>query len=685
MSLSPWAVLDDGVIHWSLSHAPSTFSPNAIAGCQLWLDAADSTTIELSNSVYVARWIDKSAVNTHHATPDTRVSSPLSPPTYTPSNVVFNGSACLNTPLLSSSARTATYFIVFTQPPVSATQCLFATRGSTATLSIETSSNCAVLTTDWTTTLTNSTPFLPSLRCLVSVCLSPETVSCRMNGGSPRTGSSLSLTGTPFPYELGAGNTDNRLPFTGTLHELVAYNTVLSDTDRQAVEAYLLQKWDIGTSYISDGLVYHADAGNPASYSTTTPSVWRNLIPGMGLDIALCNSPVWSPANGGNIQFCITGTGGGQYGETLNGFGMLSNFSLEALHYYIDKTGTNPELIVQCYPGSTYSVGFQLGQQYGLADSSSNLRVGFYNYDCFAKFTTSHFSSTYPLPSGNWYHIVATYDMQNFKLYVNNTLQVTTAETATPFNNTSGFRIMRNADTTWAGYWGGYLGAVRIYNRALSAAEVTCNYNGFLPRLATPSAVTPDGRWSFLPTNYTAGSGTVSNIGANSNLGAATVGATSYTSASPSYITMGKALANIYVRTPSQANIQSIILIVRVTNGAHSSYLLDSRQPPDGIGSRFVWSASGGNQWITGTYYKDGVPTTTAGSIPIDLSDNTWHHLCFTFPSISSPVTFFNRYTTNLAESIGCDCAEIMTFTQVLTQQQVLLNRASFAGKGFGW
>jgi len=63
----------------------SDFSPRSISGCRLWLDAADATTITLSNGT-VAQWTDKSG-NSNNATQPTVGSQP----TYSNSFVFLNG------------------------------------------------------------------------------------------------------------------------------------------------------------------------------------------------------------------------------------------------------------------------------------------------------------------------------------------------------------------------------------------------------------------------------------------------------------------------------------------------------------------------------------------------------------------------------------------------------------------
>jgi hypothetical protein len=204
------------------------------------------------------------------------------------------------------------------------------------------------------------------------------------------------------------------------------------------------------------------------------------------------------------------------------------------------------------------------------------------------------------------------------------------------------------------------------------------NYNSNLVSGTVPNlSLIPPVRYSFLSTNYS-GSGNVNNIGSNSAIGSATVSLQSYTSANPGYMTSANQVSH-YVQAPSQTGIQTIIMIVRVTNAGGNTYLLDAR---DGLANGWMWSGATGPDWTGQTYYRDTVLTTVPTNVPGSLQDSTWHHVCFIRPAFTDNVTYLARISQN--ESVGADCAEIMSFTQALTQQQVKDNFNFFAPR-FGW
>jgi hypothetical protein len=86
------------------------------------------------------------------------------------------------------------------------------------------------------------------------------------------------------------------------------------------------------------------------------------------------------------------------------------------------------------------------------------------------------YSTTTPT-TGTWYHVVGTYDGTNIKMYVNGKLEDSRATTVTPGTQTSSFVIGKNAMASNR-YLDGKIDDVRIYNYALSLAQIQKIYNG---------------------------------------------------------------------------------------------------------------------------------------------------------------------------------------------------------------
>ena len=211
-------------------------------------------------------------------------------------------------------------------------------------------------------------------------------------------------------------------------------------------------------SIVTTGLVLSLDAGNPASYpgSGTT---WTDTV--SSIAFTLNNGPAYSSNNGGYLEFVPAGD---QWAASVTSLSNLSTWTVEAWHYWTGVTsGSNPCLVTETYVGGdiNYTLGYPSG--------SPNFQAGFWN----GGWQTT--PSGYTLPSDAWCQIVGTYDGSTIKLYVNDVLINQTAYTFTPTTSGAGIRLMNRWDS--ADYWGGRLSIVRIYDAALTAEQVTQNYN----------------------------------------------------------------------------------------------------------------------------------------------------------------------------------------------------------------
>jgi PKD repeat protein len=116
------------------------------------------------------------------------------------------------------------------------------------------------------------------------------------------------------------------------------------------------------------------------------------------------------------------------------------------------------------------------GAVYNLyAHETSDLPVSSFNNG-----TYRVISGLSPLPVNQWSHLVATYDGQYQRLYVNGTQVAQRAQTGVI---QQGGILRIGGNSIWGEYFKGYIDEVRVYNRALTATEVKNN-------LATPTSAT---------------------------------------------------------------------------------------------------------------------------------------------------------------------------------------------------
>jgi len=81
--------------------------------------------------------------------------------------------------------------------------------------------------------------------------------------------------------------------------------------------------------------------------------------------------------------------------------------------------------------------------------------------------------NTAALPVGVWTHLAATYDKSTLRLYVNGTQVASTAVSGTLVNSTRALKIGGN--TIWGEYFAGLIDEVRVYERALTPAEIAAD------------------------------------------------------------------------------------------------------------------------------------------------------------------------------------------------------------------
>lgn len=98
------------------------------------------------------------------------------------------------------------------------------------------------------------------------------------------------------------------------------------------------------------------------------------------------------------------------------------------------------------------------------------------SYITLAGLTTDPLLTNPVLTTSSWYHLVATYDKQNVKFYINGVLDtVRSVSTSTP-SNTNPVRIGANSilSNNW---FDGKLDDIKIYDKALTQSEVDNLYN----------------------------------------------------------------------------------------------------------------------------------------------------------------------------------------------------------------
>ena len=240
-------------------------SPLAVPNCQLWLDAADSTTITLSGS-NVSQWNDKSG-NARHFLQGTAGNRPSFGTYLSYPSILFTGTASQflsNNYIQTGNGGRHTYLVfadVSTTANIYGNPVMFfmadgnasqggdwraAFDGANQYLSIDVSAGAKTMRTS---------PNVTSMRTQRTLGLWGMATGAKVsnsyvygNGTQFTTqvlafsqDPNINITNSP-PTRIGGGQTGYA---TFVLYELLYYNTELSTSERQKVEGYLAWKWGL--------------------------------------------------------------------------------------------------------------------------------------------------------------------------------------------------------------------------------------------------------------------------------------------------------------------------------------------------------------------------------------------------------------------------------------------------------
>lgn len=210
-------------------------------------------------------------------------------------------------------------------------------------------------------------------------------------------------------------------------------------------------------SIVMNGLVLCLDAGNTKSYpgSGTT---WTDLS-GNGITGTLTNGPTYSSANGGSIVF----DGVNDYIE-LNTNNIIS--------------ATNPFTFEAFYKVTNTSVNAELFGNYGTGYTSNTIWISG-RYGVYINMPVPYFQG-YPLGAGTYHMAFTRTSSGDCILYKNGVVDGTATSTAS-ISSSQNFRI--GSDVNGIGeVFGGNLYSLKVYNRVLSAAEISQNFNALRGR-----------------------------------------------------------------------------------------------------------------------------------------------------------------------------------------------------------
>jgi len=209
------------------------------------------------------------------------------------------------------------------------------------------------------------------------------------------------------------------------------------------------------TNVAQSGLVLWLDAGQQNSYSGSG-ATWKDISP-TNLSAALTNTTFSSTNGGGSFYFngsasasIPNSTALDSQSITCEVWGRAGN--VQQIGFWMEKGTVNSQYSLFLYSNTIY------WRIWGVAD------------------VTVTASSV--LNNNQWFHVVGTTTSGAQRLYVNSTQRASAAGTSAIPTSTAGFSVGNANGANPSGYpYTGDIAVVRVYNRALSAAEVLGNYN----------------------------------------------------------------------------------------------------------------------------------------------------------------------------------------------------------------
>jgi len=246
---------------------------------------------------------------------------------------------------------------------------------------------------------------------------------------------------------------------------VLIYSRALSATE--IAQNYEAQKSKFANTIVQSGLVLNLDAGNNYSYAGAG-TTWYD-VSGNSFNATLINSPTYTSDNGGVLNWASANS---QYATVpMSSTLRVANITQEAWVYL---SGTADQVFIGSQYGTSSNNSFAIWVQSGAFAFGVNTGGNFY------------YSTISTVSTGVWYNLTHTYNGTTQLFYINGVLAATynSAASGNISYDTSNTLLAIGADFNGTGYnvgpgvyTNGKMPVVRIYNIALSAAQVLQNYN----------------------------------------------------------------------------------------------------------------------------------------------------------------------------------------------------------------
>jgi len=459
-------------------------TPLSISGCQLWLDASDTSKIAPSAGGTLTSWTDKSGTG--------KTVTVASAPSYSLTSfnglpsVTFASGNSLTIPITAPGTNDIAMFAVWKLTDGTASRDVLSIGspgGSETAIGWNSSAANYLMYRYGGAQSTAPTSYSSNITIIQSGTQVSGYRTVYINGTSPSTNGTETYNQTNTSIYIGGGGNAYVLPLIGQVAEIIYYQATLSTTQRQSVENYLMGKWGIKPSLPAIHPFYSIPSFS-RPFQPIDVSGCALWLDGADLSTITGSSPVtaWKDkANG----YSFTGTGAVNSTNSLLGSNCLqfnyasyltfNNGTSQIIRqpytvFAVANAGAAPATWMRVFNGLS-NTGYDLLVFLGTSNGYAVLNSG--------DGVTNAWNNNNPIISPNvlglntWLMTAGVVSNTTIQPYTNgsvSTLQsgTLTAGSLTGLNIGGGYGTLTNAS---AQGWNGYIGEIIFYNGVLNNTQ----------------------------------------------------------------------------------------------------------------------------------------------------------------------------------------------------------------------
>ena len=477
-------------LHPYKSTAPSTaaisnVNPTITANCIMWLDGADTSTLLLSGS-NVLQWNDKSGNNNNASQSNATYQFTWNSNVQNSKGALYTGTGVgyMTVPNIAVPVTNTIFIVAYTTVASPSSGCAISSASDIQMRLNATTASSWINLGNSSSWYTASSIYGVGSMTIISWTENSTSAVIYGNGnkGGSNTGSFVGYTG----IVLGSNNfvtqaASTSQPWLGYIAEVLVYNRVIPNAQRQYIEGYLANKWGLKSGLPANHPYYSATLPpNGIALNNINTNVLQNCL--LWLDAADTNTLILSGANllqwndksgnNNNATKFDTGTGQPTYGAT--NFNNLPGIQMNTGQgFYAPMTSgitTNGISVFAVFikngANNTYETIFNR--------TSSNIAAPIDLYQTTRLYgtgagTNASFASSFNIQtatSATLFNIVVS--NTNWSEWVNGTLSSSNTTTAL-FDNSSYFYIGTRADHVTQ--FTGVIAEILVYNSAMPIAQ----------------------------------------------------------------------------------------------------------------------------------------------------------------------------------------------------------------------